>query len=140
MTLKRTIQFIVFALFLFELSGCNSSKSSSLPQKDAPKIEFIECLATQFDFSLERKVYTNKQVIESDSMTTVSFDFVSDCCLEFIGKWQLENDVLTLSYHPKNEIQEPCECKCKYSMKFHFNPKQYSWNRIRIRRGKYVDE
>lgn len=137
---SSTLYGLFIAFLLLTVPSCQSTSSSSQNKKDAPVIEFIECQATPSDYSLGGKVYTNKQVTKLDRMTTVSFDFVRDCCLEFVGKWKLENDVLTLSYHPKSEIQEPCECKCTYSMKFHFNSKEYSWSRVRIRRGKYIDE
>lgn len=128
----------VLLLALLSLTSCEEAKTPSLSkiQKDLPRVEFIECNGSISETSLERKTYINKREVEKDGVTTVSFDFVRDCCLEFVGKWELEDEVLTLSYHPKDEVQEPCDCKCMYTMKYHFKSEAYSWYRVKIRSGK----
>lgn len=124
-------QIIIF-LFAFFLLGCNQPHEEQSKAKGLPRIEFIECESSISDFSLERKIYLNKEVSIVGDTTIISYGFVRDCCLEFEGKWKMENNQLNLSYQPKGSLP-PCECKCMYTMKYHFNNKEYSWERIKIK-------
>lgn len=134
MNFKRTHPFLLFLVFL--LSGCVQSSDPPMREKGVPHIEITECTGSEPDVSLERNVYFNKEVKSVNDTTTISFDFVRDCCMEFDGDWQIENEILTLRYYPNKENQEPpCECKCTYTMKYHFNHNDYSWKSIRIKRG-----
>lgn len=130
--MKHAISIILVILLL----GCSHSNNTPIPEKRQPRIEFIACSGSSSDFSLERKIYFNKEVNTVNDTSTISFDFMRDCCLEFEGKWQLEEKILTLSYEPKSENEEPpCDCKCTYTMKFHINNQDYSWYRIKIKNG-----
>ncbi len=126
---------IVTILLFISLVSCDQRDPKPTQEKSRPRIEFIECNGSPEDVSLQGKTYFNKKVDVVNDTTTISFDFVRDCCLEFVGKWQIDDKILTLSYQPKNEDQLPCECKCAYTMKYHFNNKEYSWYRIKIRKG-----
>lgn len=135
--MKRLIVELTLLIFAL-IAGCQESRSSSISEnlKEEPRIEFIECQNSSPDHSLGRKTFVNKREVEKDGVRTVSFDFVNNCCLEFTGKWKLENEVLTLSYYPSGEVQEPCDCKCLYTMKYHFKSDDYSWYRVKVRKRK----
>ncbi len=83
----------------------------------------------------EGKVYFNKNIVSTKDSVVISFDFTETCCLDFNGLWEIENDVLYLSYDQKDSTNLGCECKCDYRMKFIFDPELHSWRRVRIVRG-----
>ena len=126
--------FILLVLTLL-LVACDHEKNLPLSQKDPPRIEFFECNEPVSHNSFTENIYFNKEVLETGDTTSISFEFVRDCCLEFEGKWKIVDRQLILSYHPIDNGQYPCECRCSYKMSFHFNNNEYAWERIKIKRG-----
>lgn len=52
----------------------------------------------------------------SNDSTLISFNFISDCCQNFVKDIKISSDTLFLDYKPNsNEI---CECYCEYSYQF----------------------
>ncbi|MCR9173338.1 MAG: hypothetical protein NXI10_12635 [bacterium] len=123
-----------FIPLLTFLIACDQSSHKPSKDRKPPRIEVIECSGPPKEVGLERTLYFNKKVLSRGDTTTVSFDFVQDCCLDIEGKWKLDDDVLILSYQLKDKEQLPCECKCTYTAKFHFMRSSYSWSRVSIRK------
>ena len=58
--------------------------------------------------------YNYTKLISGDSV--ISFDFISDCCLDYYRKAKIINETLLLDYQFTQDTIEPCECYCDYKM------------------------
>lgn len=128
-TIKLSFPFLI--IFLVFSSCQRNFPNEEIPP---PRIEFIPCEGLA-DNTVKSKNYIDRDVTKQGDTTSISFKFMRDCCLEFIGKWEIKDDILTLSYHDHPENEFPCECKCLYQMKFHFNHIDHYWEQIRIKPG-----
>lgn len=91
----------------------------------------------------KRKLYGKfnpYDIIESDTNNKhlIQFDFITDCCDEFIGDFQVVNDTLILYYFSDDKDGLVCDCYCDYRMIYfipiHFRP----WNGFKIVNGSMI--
>ena len=64
----------------------------------------------------ERYIPFNIERITTDSNCVVTFRFIDDCCLEFVGDIQQSSEMIALSY--KNISNDACDCYCEYGYMF----------------------
>ncbi len=81
-----------------------------------------------------RKWFNNRKQIINDSIM-IKFDFIDDCCLEYIGHLTPKQDTVKLFY--ENISTMPCDCYCKYSYIFALSKKVYEKNSIYLNNKKY---
>ena len=81
-----------------------------------------------------RKWFNNRKQIINDSII-IKFDFIDDCCLEYIGHLTPKQDTVKLSY--ENISTMPCDCYCKYSYIFALSKKVYEKDSIYLNNKKY---
>lgn len=79
--------------------------------------------------------YDTIQKVFKDS-TIISFDFISDCCIEYSGEVINRNDSLFLGYGLATDTVSPCDCYCDYRMTYYINTKDRHWNKIIIKHGR----
>ena len=75
--------------------------------------------------------YDTVEVIKKDSVT-ISFDFITDCCLTFSGDADLRQDTLFLKYGFSSDTMNPCDCYCDYRMTYILDKKDKYWKAIKI--------
>jgi hypothetical protein len=75
--------------------------------------------------------YDMVQIIDHDSVT-ISFDFITDCCLEFSGSAELHQDTLFLKYGFQSDSLMPCDCYCDYRMIYKIAKRDKDWMGIKI--------
>jgi hypothetical protein len=74
--------------------------------------------------------YDTIQKVSADSIK-ISFDFISDCCLDFEGGMTLVSDTLVLQYGFAGDTLYPCDCSCDYRMVYKMK-KDKEWSTIKI--------
>lgn len=82
-----------------------------------------------------RTTYDTVQSVTQDS-AIIRFDFITDCCLEFIGDVGIKDDTLMLAYGGEGGIVQPCDCYCDYRMVYRIDRSGRHWNAIRIISGR----
>ena len=80
------------------------------------------------------KPYDTLQVNYKDS-TIISFEFISDCCMQFSGEVIHRNDTLFLGYGNASDTANPCDCYCDYKMRYKIDTVGKHWNKIIIKNG-----
>jgi hypothetical protein len=73
--------------------------------------------------------YYDSQTI-SDSMAVIEFRFISECCQEFMGDYEIFNDTLVYAYEQVND--EVCCCVCWYRYKLTISVSDRKFSEIRI--------
>lgn len=73
--------------------------------------------------------YDTVELVVKDSVT-ISFDFITDCCLTFSGDVDLNQDTLFLKYSQTSSA--PCDCYCSYRMTYQLDKKDRHWKAIKI--------
>lgn len=126
--------------------NASSSEASALPEGS----EFLEPLSTGDWFTAkcellcdeeqgkfldrekllkhgDREPYDFKEVNKQDSVI-ISFDFIADCCMDFMGGAQIRNDTLILEYRPPHDsLVFGCDCSCDYRMIYRIDKKNKRW-------------
>jgi hypothetical protein len=72
-----------------------------------------------------------KKTIINDS-TLISFNFVSDCCQDFIKEIKIAKDTLFLDYKSNGDVI--CECYCEYCYQFAIS--ECKWATIYLKKKK----
>ncbi|HBS87537.1 MAG: hypothetical protein A2W91_00275 [Bacteroidetes bacterium GWF2_38_335] len=107
-----------------------SSMEESL--EEAKKNQLVLMNKKSFDFTCigecdERSLYEgnygkyrnlepfNIKKTISDSLISIEFTFIAECCLEFFGDVNHSKKILELSYRAEGS---PCDCLCEYDYKF----------------------
>lgn len=80
------------------------------------------------------KPYDTLQVNYKDS-TIISFEFISDCCMQFSGEVIHRNDTIFLGYGNASDTANPCDCYCDYKMRYKIDTIGKHWNKIIIKNG-----
>jgi len=76
--------------------------------------------------------YDTVQNIRKDSIF-FSFDFITDCCLDFSGSVDMAQDTLRLLYgYPPVDTLGPCDCYCDYRMIYKIKNDNLSWSALKI--------
>jgi hypothetical protein len=75
--------------------------------------------------------YDTVQIVNQDSVT-ISFDFITDCCLDFEGDATLRSDTLLLQYCYAADTMSPCDCYCDYRMIYNIYSGKRNWTSIKI--------
>lgn len=96
------------------------------------------CAPEQGKFLDERKFeqyglwhpYDTVRQVNGDSVT-ISFDFITECCMDFTGSVDLSHDTLKLLYHSSNDSLG-CDCYCDYRMIYKIKNKNLSWSSLKI--------
>jgi hypothetical protein len=73
--------------------------------------------------------YDIVELVSKDSVT-ISFDFITECCLTFSGYIDLNQDTLFLKYIQRNFV--PCDCYCSYRMIYQLDKRDRHWKAIKI--------
>ena len=149
------IQFITTILFLYSFSACNDApqtkenKVHNASNNDWRKEEWYSvkyeslCDDRKGIFVDAKKVekygnyhpYDTAQKIINDSVL-ISFDFISDCCLEYSGEVIIRNDTLFLGYGLASDTLSPCDCYCDYRMNYKIKATDRFWSKIAIIHGR----
>lgn len=74
----------------------------------------------------------NYTKISSGDSVKISFDLISDCCLDYKGEAEIVKDTLILDYRLTKDTIEPCDCYCDYKIVYSVS-KTYNWKKIRVR-------
>jgi hypothetical protein len=74
--------------------------------------------------------YDTTQTISKDSIK-VSFDFITNCCMDFSGKANIRFDTLTLEYGIAHDSVPRCDCLCDYRMIYQISRSKH-WSKIKI--------
>lgn len=80
-------------------------------------------------------LYDTVQTVIGDSVI-ISFNFISDCCLEFIGEAELTGDTLKIGFGGSGGVTRICDCYCEYRMTYRIDKRDRRWSVIKIVRGK----
>lgn len=95
-------------------------------------------MASSDDVKLyDGKIFYNKKIRDTETETQISFDFIAERCGSYLGKHEIINEVLYLTYYPDPSSLR-CEGKCDYRMIFtfvHNNQSKKNWKSIVIRKG-----
>ena len=76
--------------------------------------------------------YDTVQNVSKDSIF-ISFDFITDCCLDFSGSVDIRHDTLKLFYgYPPSDTLGPCDCYCDYRMIYRIKNSNLSWSILKI--------
>jgi hypothetical protein len=76
--------------------------------------------------------YDTVQNVRKDSIF-ISFDFITDCCLDFSGSVEITQDTLKLLYgYPPADTLGPCDCYCDYRMIYKIKNDNLSWSTLKI--------
>ncbi len=92
--------------------------------------------------SEEMLAYRGKDVLYDTVQTDVgdsviiSFNLISDCCLEFIGEAELTGDTLIVGFGGSGGVTRICDCYCEYRMTYRIDKRDRRWSAIKIVRGK----
>jgi len=80
--------------------------------------------------------YDTIQKIIKDT-TIVTFDFISDCCIEYSGEALIRDDVLYLAYGPATPPR-PCDCYCNYRMIYKIHTRNIHWKKVVIQKDRIL--
>ncbi len=75
--------------------------------------------------------YDTIQIAKNDSVT-ITFDIITDCCLDFETSADLRLDTLILQYKLAGDTLSPCDCYCDYRMIYKINKENKDWSTLRI--------
>ncbi len=67
----------------------------------------------------------NKSIVKDSIIYT--FEIISECCYNFLGGIELNNDTLYLNYIKYNF---PCDCFCDYKLSYCFKSDNRSWKTV----------
>lgn len=74
--------------------------------------------------SHDGKVYFKLDKAISDSLIHIQYRFIENCCMEFGGDYEMNDDTIKLTYFQLN--MEICECFCEYEYAFSIPNKGYN--------------
>lgn len=75
--------------------------------------------------------YDTIQKANGDSVA-ISFEFYTDCCLDFSGGIDLREDTLDLQYGLASDTLAPCDCYCDYRMIYKIKKGNLNWTTVKI--------